>query len=110
MTVTDSMSFTQFILFWVVYSFFFSRRRRHTRLVSDWSSDVCSSDLVLWLSFSTITRALSSRPDPCRSSIRSIVSVISHVEGRDQRLRDDPQRPARDLARLAEPRERVLLG
>src|SRR5438093_13518850 len=28
-------------------SFFFSSRRRHTRLVSDWSSDVCSSDLVL---------------------------------------------------------------
>src|SRR5438046_7644158 len=30
----------------VVYFFFFSSRRRHTRLVSDWSSDVCSSDLV----------------------------------------------------------------
>src|SRR5438046_7323784 len=28
------------------YCFFFSSRRRHTRLVSDWSSDVCSSDLV----------------------------------------------------------------
>src|SRR5215213_2199255 len=27
--------------------FFFSSRRRHTRLVSDWSSDVCSSDLSL---------------------------------------------------------------
>src|SRR5437016_5400125 len=26
-------------------NFFFSSRRRHTRLVSDWSSDVCSSDL-----------------------------------------------------------------
>src|SRR5438093_9459980 len=25
--------------------FLFSSRRRHTRLVSDWSSDVCSSDL-----------------------------------------------------------------
>src|SRR5262249_58582991 len=25
---------------------FFSSRRRHTRLVSDWSSDVCSSDLL----------------------------------------------------------------
>src|SRR3989339_872757 len=25
---------------------FFSSRRRHTRLVSDWSSDVCSSDLM----------------------------------------------------------------
>src|ERR1019366_10191164 len=24
----------------------FSSRRRHTRLVSDWSSDVCSSDLI----------------------------------------------------------------
>src|SRR5262249_58531098 len=24
----------------------FSSRRRHTRLVSDWSSDVCSSDLM----------------------------------------------------------------
>src|SRR5262245_48157181 len=27
-------------------SFFFSSRRRHTRCLSDWSSDVCSSDLV----------------------------------------------------------------
>src|ERR1019366_642463 len=29
----------------------FSSRRRHTRLVSDWSSDVCSSDLgqFLWI-------------------------------------------------------------
>src|SRR5262249_59914112 len=29
-----------------VVFFFFSSRRRHTRLVSDWSSDVCSSDLA----------------------------------------------------------------
>src|SRR5256885_2851956 len=28
-------------------SFFFSSRRRHTRLQGDWSSDVCSSDLAL---------------------------------------------------------------
>src|SRR5256885_12559665 len=26
--------------------FFFSSRRRHTRLQGDWSSDVCSSDLA----------------------------------------------------------------
>src|SRR5262245_62732724 len=26
--------------------FFFSIRRRHTRCLSDWSSDVCSSDLT----------------------------------------------------------------
>ena len=30
----------------MMFFFFFSSRRRHTRLVSDWSSDVCSSDLV----------------------------------------------------------------
>src|SRR5438046_9960371 len=29
--------------------FFFSSRRRHTRLVSDWSSDVCSSDLARFI-------------------------------------------------------------
>src|SRR5205814_2642000 len=27
--------------------FFFSSRRRHTRCLSDWSSDVCSSDLLV---------------------------------------------------------------
>src|SRR2546430_9288095 len=30
----------------VVFFFFFSSRRRHTRFDCDWSSDVCSSDLV----------------------------------------------------------------
>src|SRR2546426_1785115 len=29
----------------VFHFFFFSSRRRHTRLQGDWSSDVCSSDL-----------------------------------------------------------------
>src|SRR5256885_4804800 len=29
-----------------IFFFFFSSRRRHTRLQGDWSSDVCSSDLV----------------------------------------------------------------
>src|SRR5438046_960588 len=33
-------------LIFVFFFFFFSSRRRHTRLVSDWSSDVCSSDLA----------------------------------------------------------------
>src|SRR6266850_2919244 len=34
---------TKSILF---FFFFFSSRRRHTRLQGDWSSDVCSSDLL----------------------------------------------------------------
>src|SRR5205807_7106405 len=34
---------------YVVCVFFFSSRRRHTRLQGDWSSDVCSSDLAVEL-------------------------------------------------------------
>src|SRR5437763_16513135 len=30
----------------VNFLFFFSSRRRHTRYIGDWSSDVCSSDLA----------------------------------------------------------------
>src|SRR5256885_7822070 len=30
----------------LMFFFFFSSRRRHTRLQGDWSSDVCSSDLL----------------------------------------------------------------
>src|SRR2546430_15092986 len=30
-----------------MFVFFFSSRRRHTRFDCDWSSDVCSSDLML---------------------------------------------------------------
>src|SRR5438045_6278028 len=34
------------IYMFFLFFFFFSSRRRHTRCLSDWSSDVCSSDLI----------------------------------------------------------------
>src|SRR5690606_39953862 len=34
-------------LYYMLLCFFFSSRRRHTRFSRDWSSDVCSSDLLL---------------------------------------------------------------
>src|SRR5256885_9571996 len=40
--------------------FFFSSRRRHTRLQGDWSSDVCSSDLALY--FAPIAGYIPDRP------------------------------------------------
>src|SRR5699024_11348226 len=40
--------------------FFFSSRRRHTRSKRDWSSDVCSSDLV------TVDFSPSSKESPAR--------------------------------------------
>src|SRR5438045_7252829 len=44
--------------------FFFSSRRRHTRFLSDWSSDVCSSDLLV---------LTDRRPDP--SHLTQVVGV-----------------------------------
>src|ERR1039458_7194676 len=40
------MRHTCYLCFLVLCFFFFSSRRRHTRCLSDWSSDVCSSDLT----------------------------------------------------------------
>src|SRR2546430_4928038 len=40
--------------------FFFSSRRRHTRFDCDWSSDVCSSDLIPFTSVSTFDLLMSS--------------------------------------------------
>src|SRR2546426_6617719 len=43
--------------------FFFSSRRRHTRLQGDWSSDVCSSDLYFRRVLPAIGRAVSKHRD-----------------------------------------------
>src|SRR5215212_11421364 len=43
-------------------TFLFSSRRRHTRCLSDWSSDVCSSDL---------SAAVMRAPRPCRPAARA---------------------------------------
>src|SRR5690625_6245882 len=40
------MSVLQSLVHFYIMEFFFSSRRRHTRWPRDWSSDVCSSDLV----------------------------------------------------------------
>src|SRR5574342_1029140 len=40
--------------------FFFSSRRRHTRSGGDWSSDVCSSDLIV----RRVVVAIHATPDP----------------------------------------------
>src|SRR5690554_7438397 len=42
--------------------FFFSSRRRHTRCGRDWSSDVCSSDLIMGLAL-------------------ALAPIISHFDG-----------------------------
>src|SRR5437868_8667372 len=46
----------------LLFCFFFSSRRRHTRSKRDWSSDVCSSDL--YESMVSVKQAVESLPRP----------------------------------------------
>src|SRR5262245_65431365 len=59
--------------------FFFSSRRRHTRCLSDWSSDVCSSDLsTSWGRWSGRRSSWSWVPcSPARSEERRVGKVFS---------------------------------
>src|SRR6267378_5886877 len=44
--IATALPYTQLA---VLDVFFFSSRRRHTRSLRDWSSDVCSSDLIAFV-------------------------------------------------------------
>src|SRR5256885_3550568 len=52
------------------YCFFFSSRRRHTRLQGDWSSDVCSSDLLSAPQVTVMDN------EPARLQVGALVPVI----------------------------------
>src|SRR5690348_18211930 len=57
-------SFLSSFLFFFFF-FFFSSRRRHTRWTGDWSSDVCSSDLLSPSATHLLTRDASHKFKRC---------------------------------------------
>src|SRR5437588_5781175 len=61
----------------VVFAFFFSSRRRHTRSLCDWSSDVCSSDLLHRVTdhIAVINRTLAQRYFPNGDAIGHSVKL-----------------------------------
>src|SRR5690606_834553 len=78
--------------------FFFSSRRRHTRFSRDWSSDVCSSDLVDVLAHVDVIKKYGLRPDVDPSGwYDAVVSAAAEsgtaVEVSSQGLR----KPAREV-------------
>src|SRR5690242_21099097 len=75
----------------LILFFFFSSRRRHTRLTCDWSSDVCSSDL----------RALKWLED----SRKEFLSAIAGVTERQWKWK-----PATDRWSISEIAEHVVLA
>src|SRR5690625_2970555 len=100
------------------YSFFFSSRRRHTRWPRDWSSDVCSSDLLdnykCYLNSKPVTLSakelqllilLAKHPNQIWSSeqlydrvwgfdsIGDIQTVKVHISNLRRKLEEDPANP-----------------
>src|ERR1022692_4975579 len=70
--------------------FFFSSRRRHTRLQGDWSSDVCSSDLCC-------------RDVPVSEEVANaadIGAVIQKQRGRSEEHTSELQSPCNLVCRL----------
>src|SRR2546430_7984247 len=56
MSVGEVLGQSSSIVVVCVVFFFFSSRRRHTRFDCDWSSDVCSSDLVRQIQANMVQR------------------------------------------------------
>src|SRR5690606_39970639 len=76
----------------VLSVFFFSSRRRHTRFSRDWSSDVCSSDLVTPIPVQALRilvrhgfrlpHTLANNGTPSHPGIRAIVAEAFRSEER----------------------------
>src|SRR5437867_9535868 len=88
------------------FFFFFSSRRRHTRSYGDWSSDVCSSDLIVDLRFnsggddtltSTFTKALpAALPPDGRIFILTSANTFSAGIATAARLRSEERRVGKE--------------
>ena len=59
--------------------FFFSSRRRHTRLRRDWSSDVCSSDLSMKVVEKTFTPEFRNRLDAIIQFKPLDIAIVGNV-------------------------------
>src|SRR5690606_39801569 len=61
--------------------FFFSSRRRHTRFSRDWSSDVCSSDLIYRIlpKADVNTRVMNNQPYKQIHQINNQKNEISYI-------------------------------
>src|SRR2546429_4578492 len=95
--------------------FFFSSRRRHTRCSRDWSSDVCSSDLVVLNNARVIPARLFGRRAGVRSEKPSRSTRAEHLTGKvevllTRQVGDDAWEALVRPGRKMRLRERVLFG
>src|SRR5256885_10707397 len=81
--------------------FFFSSRRRHTRLQGDWSSDVCSSDLERMYIALTIPM-MAKHARTCRMVRAMYIRSLLRRGADARRLANDPDEPLRVEAGAAD--------
>src|SRR5215210_4832788 len=88
--------------------FFCSSRRRHTRYIGDWSSDVCSSDLAAGI---VVSNHGGRQLDRAVTTVQALPEVVDAVAGRAPVLVDGGIRDGLDvLTALALGADAVLLG
>src|SRR5690625_7117488 len=67
-----------------LFFFFFSSRRRHTRWPRDWSSDVCSSDLMLESLIQEVRESAS--PVRAAAAARAFVALVTVHHEKDAEI------------------------
>src|SRR5699024_12147876 len=85
--------------------FFFSSRRRHTRSKRDWSSDVCSSDLLLLLgkhraACDAFARCAGPNPTPGLKNLPPAVPCAATIQSHHEIQVETSSRLQRQLVRL----------
>src|SRR5438874_12810398 len=78
--------------------FFVSSRRRHTRSLRDWSSDVCSSDLCLRKLLIVFTKGKDDQK--LAQAIRAYMAGALPVYEQVKKLADDLVKDSKDLGEL----------
>src|SRR3712207_7098568 len=81
--------------------FFFSSRRRHTRYWRDWSSDVCSSDLLFQIAEVNVEVAPARRPPGFSHVLRE---NLSRANAFDEHRAQVPNQRADEILRRSEER------
>src|SRR5688500_19794251 len=80
--------------------FFFSSRRRHTRLQGDWSSDVCSSDLSCSIARSSASTPRALPPTCCHAGRNRASATTGAGSTRSEEHTSELQSPCNLVCRL----------
>src|SRR5690606_39468476 len=82
--------------------FFFSSRRRHTRFSRDWSSDVCSSDLLReWVAEQTLEMVRVDQSEGLLGRDEKIIAMAKDAAALAQDLEDRADAAGQEIGRAS---------